>query len=131
MIACGVVCMAAAQFWWSLCTGDHVAIWCVQWPRCGDTLRAESKAIMPGMLKECLLLCYFAAPQGVLDFCNQLSFIRNVYLNLDCRIERNNLFEAIASLLSKTAFPVNSPLGSVHLLSLEGLFSILSALSAS
>jgi hypothetical protein len=69
--------------------------------------------------------------QGVLDFCNQLSFIRNLYLNLDCRIERNNLFEAIASLLSKTAFPVNSPLGSVHLLSLEGLFSILSALSAS
>jgi golgi-specific brefeldin A-resistance guanine nucleotide exchange factor 1 len=73
----------------------------------------------------------FLRMQGVLDFCNQLSFIRNVYLNLDCRIERNNLFEAIASLLSKTAFPVNCPLGSVHLLSLEGLFSILSALSAS
>lgn len=72
-----------------------------------------------------------ACLQGVLDFCNQLSFIRNVYLNLDCRIERDNLFESIASLLSKTAFPVNCPLGSVHLLSLEGLFSILSALSAS
>lgn len=67
----------------------------------------------------------------MLDFCNQLSFIHNVYLNLDCRIERSNLFEAIASLLSKNAFPVNCPLGSVHLLSLEGLFSILSALSAS
>mmetsp|Transcript_17390 Transcript_17390/g.52068 ORF Transcript_17390/g.52068 Transcript_17390/m.52068 type:complete len:1953 (-) Transcript_17390:228-6086(-) len=70
-----------------------------------------------------------AALEGVLDFCNQASFIRNVYLNLDCRIERGNLFEDMAALLSKTAFPVNTPLGSVHLLSLEGLFSILSSLS--
>ncbi len=69
--------------------------------------------------------------QGLLDFCNQTSFIRNVYLNLDCRIERANLFEDAAALLSKTAFPVNTPLGSVHLLSLEGLFSILSSLSHS
>ena len=67
--------------------------------------------------------------QGLLDFCNQPSFIRNVYLNLDCRLERGNLFESIAGLLSKTAFPVNTALGSVHLLSLEGLFSILSGLS--
>ena len=52
-----------------------------------------------------------------------------MYANLDCRIERSNLFESICSLLSKTAFPVNSPLGSVHLHSLEGLFSILNALS--
>jgi brefeldin A-resistance guanine nucleotide exchange factor 1 len=52
-----------------------------------------------------------------------------VYLNLDCRLERGNLFESIAGLLSKTAFPVNTALGSVHLLSLEGLFSILSGLS--
>ena len=67
--------------------------------------------------------------QGILDFCNQPSFIRNVYLNLDCRLERGDLFENIAGLLSKTAFPVNTALGSVHLLSLEGLFSILSGLS--
>jgi hypothetical protein len=71
-----------------------------------------------------------ATRQGLLDFCNQPSFIRNMYLNLDCRIERDNVFEAIAGQLSKTAFPVNSPLASVHLLSLEGLFSILSTLVA-
>ena len=52
-----------------------------------------------------------------------------MYLNLDCRLERGNLFESIAGLLSKTAFPVNTALGSVHLLSLEGLFSILSGLT--
>ena len=39
------------------------------------------------------------------------------------------MFEAISALLSKTAFPVNCPLGGVHLLSLEGLFSILAALA--
>ncbi len=66
----------------------------------------------------------------MLDFCNQPGFIRNVYLNLDCRVERGNLFESIAALLSKTAFPVSTALGTVHLLSLEGLFAILSGLSA-
>ena len=68
--------------------------------------------------------------QGLLDFCNQPGFIRNVYLNLDCRVERGNLFESVAALLSKTAFPVSTALGTVHLLSLEGLFAILSGLSA-
>ena len=67
--------------------------------------------------------------QVLLDLCNQTGFIRAVYANLDCRVERSNLFESICALLSKTAFPVNSPLGSVHLHSLEGLFSILNALS--
>ena len=67
--------------------------------------------------------------QGLLDFCNQSTFIRDIYLNLDCRIERINLFEAICALLSKTAQPTNGALGSVHMLSLEGLFSILSSLA--
>ena len=51
-------------------------------------------------------------------------------MNLDCRIERSNVFEAICALLSKAAFPVNSVLSSIHLLSLDGIFSILSALSS-
>ena len=67
--------------------------------------------------------------QGLLDFCSQAGFIRDIYANLDCRIERSNMFEAICALLSKTAFPVNSPMGPVHLLSMEGLFSVLSALA--
>ncbi len=67
--------------------------------------------------------------QGLLDFCSQPGFIRDIYTNLDCRIERSNMFEAVCALLSKTAFPVNCPLGAVHLLSMEGLFSILSALA--
>lgn len=68
--------------------------------------------------------------QAILDFCNQPGFVHEVYVNLDCRIERSNLFEAICTLLSKTAFPVNGSLASVHLLSLEGILSILSSLTA-
>ena len=71
----------------------------------------------------------FATMQGLLDFCSQPGFIRDIYTNLDCCIERSNMFEAISALLSKTAFPVNCSLGAVHLLSMEGLFSILSALA--
>ncbi len=35
----------------------------------------------------------------------------------------------MSALLCKAAFPVNCPLGAVHLQSMEGLFSILSALA--
>ena len=67
--------------------------------------------------------------QGLLDFCNQPGFVRAVFLNLDCRIERANLFETAAGLLSKTAFPVNRPLAAVHLLALDGLLAIMSSLA--
>ncbi|GAB4821173.1 hypothetical protein N2152v2_008219 [Parachlorella kessleri] len=70
-----------------------------------------------------------AALEGILDLCHQPTFIRDVYLNLDCRIERDNLFEQICALLSKTAFPVNGPLSAVHLQSLDGILAILSALA--
>lgn len=68
--------------------------------------------------------------QGILDLCHQARFIRDLYANLDCRIERSNVFEDICALLSKTAFPVNCPLRSVHLISLEGLLAILNTLSS-
>ncbi len=68
--------------------------------------------------------------QAILDLCQQPGFCHEAYLNLDCRIERANLFEGVATLLSKTAFPVHASLSSVHLLSLNGLFSVLSALGA-
>ncbi|KAI3425868.1 hypothetical protein D9Q98_007841 [Chlorella vulgaris] len=72
-----------------------------------------------------------AALEGVLDFCSQPGFARDVYLNLDCRIERSNLFEQLCGLLSKTAFPVSGPLAAVHLQSLDGILAILAALADS
>ena len=68
--------------------------------------------------------------QAILDFCNQPGFVHEVFMNLDCRIKSSNLFEAICTLLSKAAFPVSSTLGPVHLLSLEGIYSILAALAS-
>lgn len=75
------------------------------------------------------MMSHAAFLQVLLDLCNQPGFVRTVYANLDCRVERSNLFESICSLLSKSAFPVNVPLASIHLHSLEGLFSILNSLS--
>lgn len=71
-----------------------------------------------------------AALEGVLDFCTQPSFVRDIYLNLDCRIERNNLFEQLCGLLSKTAFPVSGPVAAVHLQSVDGILAILTALAS-
>lgn len=70
------------------------------------------------------------ALEGVLDFCSQPGFVKDMYLNLDCRIERTNLFEQICTLLSKAAFPVNGPVSTVHVLSLDGIMAILASLGA-
>ena len=66
--------------------------------------------------------------QGLLDFCNQANFMREVYVNLDCRLERGNLFESVAAVLSKSSFPVNRPLAHSHVCALDGLFSVLTGL---
>lgn len=68
--------------------------------------------------------------QGLLDLCNQPAFAREVYVNLDCRTERGNLFEAVCAVLSKSSFPVSRPLSTSHMLALDGLFSILNSLRA-
>ncbi|GMH45726.1 hypothetical protein BSKO_13689 [Bryopsis sp. KO-2023] len=70
------------------------------------------------------------ALEALLDFCGHPDFLRDMYLNLDCRIERTNLFEDICALLSKMAFPVKAPLGAPHMISLEGLLAMLFTLSA-
>ena len=72
-----------------------------------------------------------AALEGVLDFCSHPGFVRDIYVNADCRLERADLFESICALLSKAAFPVNAgPLGAPHLLSLDGILAILASLAA-
>ena len=48
----------------------------------------------------------------------------DMYANFDCALDCPNVFEGLASLLSKNSFPVNSPLATVHLLSLEGLLVV-------
>ena len=49
-----------------------------------------------------------AAMETLLDFCRQPGFLSSIYLNFDCRIQRENLFEKICSVLSKSGFPSTS-----------------------
>lgn len=69
------------------------------------------------------------ALEGIVDFCCQPSFVLDMYVNLDCRVERMNLLEQICTLLSKAAFPVHDSLTPMHVLSLDGIMSILSSLA--
>lgn len=69
------------------------------------------------------------AVEALVDFCRQKSFMVEMYANLDCDITCSNVFEDLANLLSKSAFPVNSPLSSMHILALDGLIAIIQGMA--
>ncbi|KAI7754923.1 hypothetical protein M8C21_027033 [Ambrosia artemisiifolia] len=58
------------------------------------------------------------AMETLVDLCRQPGFIHEI-----------NLFEDLANLLSKSAFPVNSPLSAIHVLALEGLIAMISGMA--
>lgn len=66
-----------------------------------------------------------AAMESLVSFCRQPTFMSELYVNFDCNILCSNLFEELGSLLSKSAFPVNCPLSTFHVLSLEGLIAVI------
>ena len=73
-----------------------------------------------------------AAMETLLDFCRQPGFLSSVYLNFDCRIQRENLFEKICGVLSKSGFPgSDGGISSFHSISLEGMRTILENLRVS
>uniref|UniRef100_A0A2P2KJD3 SEC7 domain-containing protein n=2 Tax=Rhizophora mucronata TaxID=61149 RepID=A0A2P2KJD3_RHIMU len=65
------------------------------------------------------------AMEALVDFCRQKTFMVEMYANLDCDITCSNVFEDLANLLSKSAFPVNCPLSAMHILSLDGLIAVI------
>ncbi|GAB4840057.1 hypothetical protein Ancab_020766 [Ancistrocladus abbreviatus] len=65
------------------------------------------------------------AMEALVDFCRQKTFMVEMYANLDCDITCGNVFEDLANLLSKSAFPVNCPLSSMHILALDGLIAVI------
>ncbi|PHU02447.1 hypothetical protein BC332_27698 [Capsicum chinense] len=69
------------------------------------------------------------AMEALVDFCRQKSFMVEMYANLDCDITCSNVFEELANLLSKSAFPVNSPLSSMHILALDGLIAVIQGMA--
>ncbi|XP_020226375.1 ARF guanine-nucleotide exchange factor GNOM [Cajanus cajan] len=69
------------------------------------------------------------AMEALVDFCRQKTFMVEMYANFDCDITCSNVFEDIANLLSKSAFPVNSPLSSMHILALDGLIAVMQGMA--
>ncbi|CAK8538183.1 unnamed protein product [Lathyrus sativus] len=69
------------------------------------------------------------AMEALVDFCRQKAFVVEMYANFDCDTTCSNIFEDIANLLSKSAFPVNSPLSSMNILALDGLIAIIQGMA--
>ncbi|KAK8360783.1 hypothetical protein V6Z11_A04G190600 [Gossypium hirsutum] len=69
------------------------------------------------------------AMEALVDFCRQKTFMVEMYANLDCDITCRNVFEDLANLLSKSAFPVNCPLSAMHILALDGLIAVIQGMA--
>ncbi|KAF8040462.1 hypothetical protein BT93_B2628 [Corymbia citriodora subsp. variegata] len=69
------------------------------------------------------------AMEALVDFCRQKTFMVEMYANLDCDITCSNVFEDLANLLSKSAFPVNCPLSPMHILALDGLIAVIQGMA--
>ncbi|KAK3012954.1 hypothetical protein RJ639_008991 [Escallonia herrerae] len=69
------------------------------------------------------------AMEALVDFCRQKTFMVEMYANLDCDITCSNVFEDLANLLSKSAFPVNCPLSATHILALDGLIAVIQGMA--
>ncbi|KAM0907098.1 hypothetical protein ACQ4PT_016350 [Festuca glaucescens] len=69
------------------------------------------------------------ALEALVDFCRQKEFMAEMYANMDCDLQCSNVFEDLANLLSKSAFPVNSPLSALNVLALDGLVAVIQAIA--
>ncbi|KAK6911891.1 Sec7 domain [Dillenia turbinata] len=67
--------------------------------------------------------------EALVDFCRQKNFMVEMYANFDCDMSCSNVFEDLANLLSKSAFPVNGPLSSMHVLALDGLIAVIQGMA--
>uniref|UniRef100_A0A1D1XJ55 Pattern formation protein EMB30 n=1 Tax=Anthurium amnicola TaxID=1678845 RepID=A0A1D1XJ55_9ARAE len=69
------------------------------------------------------------AMEALVDFCRQRTFMPEMYANFDCDITCSNVFEDLANLLSRSAFPVNCPLSAMHILALDGLIAVIEGMA--
>ncbi|KAH9604815.1 hypothetical protein KSS87_008652 [Heliosperma pusillum] len=69
------------------------------------------------------------AMEALVDFCRQKTFMNEMYANFDCDLTSRNIFEDLINLLSRSAFPVNSPLSTLHILALEGLIAVIEGMA--
>ncbi|KAG2268208.1 hypothetical protein Bca52824_062763 [Brassica carinata] len=69
------------------------------------------------------------AMEALVNFCRQKSYMVEMYANLDCDITCSNVFEELSNLISKSTFPVNSPLSAMHILALDGLIAVIQGMA--
>ncbi|XP_009789338.1 ARF guanine-nucleotide exchange factor GNOM-like [Nicotiana sylvestris] len=69
------------------------------------------------------------AMETLVDFCRQLMFMPEMYANFDCDISCSNVFEDLTNLLSKSSFPVNTPLSALNMLALDGLVAMIQGMA--
>ncbi|KAG9153927.1 hypothetical protein Leryth_025748 [Lithospermum erythrorhizon] len=69
------------------------------------------------------------ALEALVDFCRQHTFMTEMFANFDCDISRNNIFEDITNSLSKSTFPVNSPLSAMNTVALDGLIAMIQGMA--
>ncbi|KAF6136102.1 hypothetical protein GIB67_000506 [Kingdonia uniflora] len=67
--------------------------------------------------------------EALVDFYRQKASIVEMYVNLDCDITCNNVFEDLSNLLSKSAFPVSGTLFTMHILALDGLITVIEGMA--
>lgn len=69
------------------------------------------------------------AMEALVDFCRQHFFMSELYANFDCDISCSNVLEDFVNMLSKSAFPVNSPLSAMNTLALDGLIAMIQGMA--
>ncbi|GJP82710.1 hypothetical protein CLOP_g12958 [Closterium sp. NIES-67] len=65
-----------------------------------------------------------AALEALLDFCRLPEFAVETFANFDADLTCANCLEELSGLLSRAAFPVNTPLSSLHVLAMQGLLAV-------
>ncbi|KAG4153565.1 hypothetical protein ERO13_D04G190951v2 [Gossypium hirsutum] len=81
-------------------------------------LRTELKLQLEAFFS-CVILRLAQGKYGASYQQQEKTFMVEMYANLDCDITCRNVFEDLANLLSKSAFPVNCPLSAMHILALD------------
>eukprot|EP01133_Synstelium_polycarpum_P004115 gene4115-4805_t len=64
------------------------------------------------------------ALEGLRDFCKLPMAMTELFVNYDCELHCNNVFESLCKTLYKHSFPLSGPLNTLHILSLENLLAI-------
>jgi brefeldin A-resistance guanine nucleotide exchange factor 1 len=65
----------------------------------------------------------------IVQLCKDSTFLVDLYINYDCDLQCSNLFERLVEFLYKRAFPTQGQITGMHLLSLEGLLSIVNTIA--